>query len=78
MSTSVAERAGMQFKVKWARYHPARTRLEFCASGTRNGALFTVVTDVRCLKDPVTSENIHLVALLRLEELFRRPSASGK
>lgn len=74
----MADRAGLYFEVKWARYHPARARLAFCASGYRNGGHFTVVTDVKCLKDPVTAENTHIVALLRLTELFRRPSASGK
>lgn len=68
----------MQFKVMWARYHADKTRLSFCASGFRNGVHFTVVTDVKCLKDPVTPENTHIVALLRLTELFRRPSASGR
>lgn len=68
----------MQFKVTWSRYYPARARLAFCASGDRNGVRFTVVTDVKCLKDPVTPENTHIVALLRLTEIFRRPSASGR
>lgn len=68
----------MHFKVKSARYHPARLKLEFCASGERNGVRFTVVTDVKCLKDPVTPENTHIVVLLRLTEIFRKRSASGR
>ena len=67
----------MQFKVTYARYRPDKQRLEFVASGERNGCLFTVVTDVTCLKEPRTPEHIHLVALARLTEIFRRPSASG-
>ncbi|MGB3339009.1 MAG: hypothetical protein WBA73_17675 [Devosia sp.] len=67
----------MQFKVTYARYRPDKHRLEFVASGERNGCLFTVVTDVTCLKEPRTPEHIHLVALARLTEIFRRPSASG-
>lgn len=67
----------MQFQVRWARYNPARARLEFCASGTRNGGRFTVVTDVKCLRDPISPENTHIVAMLRLTELFRQRSASG-
>jgi hypothetical protein len=68
----------MIFKVHWSRYDKDRGLLEFCASGSRNGGLFTVVTDVRCLKEPKTPENVHLVALVRLTELFSRPSASGR
>lgn len=67
----------MQFKVTYSRYLPEKRRLEFCASGERNGASFTVVTEVTCLKEPKTPENIHLVALARLTELFRQKSASG-
>lgn len=67
----------MQFKVTSARYLADRRRLEFTASGERNGCLFTVVTDVICLKEPRTPENVHLVALARLTEIFRRRSASG-
>ena len=67
----------MEFKVTYARYLADRRRLEFCASGERNGCLFTVVTDVMCLKEPRTPENVHLVALARLSEIFRRRSASG-
>ncbi|MGV8834137.1 MAG: hypothetical protein ACOH2N_19400 [Devosia sp.] len=67
----------MQFKVTYARYFADRRRLEFVATGERNGCLFTVVTDVICLKEPRTPENIHLVALARLTEIFRRRSASG-
>lgn len=67
----------MQFKVTYARYFPDKQRLEFTASGERNGCLFTVVTDVTCLKEPRTPEHIHLVALARLTEIFRRRSASG-
>ena len=68
----------MQFKVTYARYLADRRRLEFAASGERDGCLFTVVTDVICLKEPRTPENVHLVALARLTEIFRRRSASGR
>jgi len=68
----------MHFKVTFARYSAEHRRLHFTASGTRNGVSFTVVTDVLCLRDPATPENIHLVALLKLTELFSRPSASGR
>jgi hypothetical protein len=68
----------VQFKVNWARYQSSTGRLEFAASGVQKGVRFTVVTHVRCLKDPVTPENTHIVALLRLTEIFRRPSASGR
>tara|TARA_R110002124_G_scaffold114535_2_gene269156 strand:+ start:4213 stop:4419 length:207 start_codon:yes stop_codon:yes gene_type:complete len=67
----------MQFKVTHARYFADRRRLEFTASGERDGCLFTVVTEVTCLKEPRTPENVHLVALARLTEIFRRRSASG-
>ena len=68
----------MQFKVTYARYVSDKRRLEFAASGERNGCLFTVVTDVMCLKEPRTPEHVHLVALARLTEIFRRQSASGR
>lgn len=68
----------MQFDVKWARYHSNAAKLEFCASGIQNGVRFTVVTDVKCLKDPKTPENTHIVALIRLTEIFRQRSASGR
>lgn len=68
----------MQFTVTYSRYLPAKRRLEFTASGERNGCLFTVVTEVTCLREPKTAENIHLVALARLTEIFRRQSASGR
>lgn len=68
----------MQFKVTYARYLPQKRRLEFAASGERDGCLFTVVTEVICLREPRTPENIHLVALARLTEIFRRQSASGR
>jgi hypothetical protein len=68
----------MQFTVTYSRYLPAKRRLEFTASGERNGCLFTVVTEVTCLREPKTPENIHLVALARLTEIFRRQSASGR
>jgi hypothetical protein len=68
----------MHFKVTYARYLPHKRRLEFTASGERNGCLFTVVTEVTCLREPKTAENIHLVALARLTEIFRRQSASGR
>jgi hypothetical protein len=67
----------MEFDVKWARYDALRGKLAFCATGTRDGGHFTVVTSVRCLKDPNTPEKVHMVALLRLTELFGRPSARG-
>ena len=67
----------LQFKVTKARYSPEWKRLHFAASGVRNGVHFTVVSDVHCLRDPVTPERIHLAALLKLTQLFNRPSASG-
>ncbi|MCS6762596.1 MAG: hypothetical protein MO846_12075 [Candidatus Devosia symbiotica] len=67
----------MQFKVTYARYLADQRRLEFTATGERNGCLFTVVTDVMRLKEPRTLENVHLVASAWLTELFRRRSASG-
>jgi hypothetical protein len=67
----------MQFKVTYARYWSERRRLEFAASGERNGCVFTVVTEVTCLREPTTPEHIHLVALARLTEIFRQRSASG-
>lgn len=68
----------MQFTVTYSRYRPEKRRLEFAASGERDGCLFTVVTEVTCLREPKTPENIHLVALARLTEIFRRQSASGR
>ena len=68
----------MHFEVTFALYSAEHRRLHFTASGTRNGVSFTVVTDVLCLRDPGTPENVHLVALLKLTELFSRPSASGR
>lgn len=68
----------MQFKVTYARYWAERRRLEFTASGERNGCSFTVVTEVMCLKEPKSPENVHLVALARLTEIFRQRSASGR
>ena len=68
---------GMDFKVTYAKYWMDRQRLEFTASGEREGVKFTVATHVRC-RDPKTPENVHLVALLRIDELFKRRSASGK
>lgn len=68
----------MQFTVTFSRYWPERRRLEFAASGQRNGCMFTVVTEVTCLKEPATPEHVHLVALARLTELFRQRSASGR
>lgn len=68
----------MQFQVTYSRYLPQTRRLEFVASGERDGCSFTVVTEVTCLKEPKSAENIHLVALARLTELFRRQSASGR
>jgi hypothetical protein len=67
----------MQFTVTFFRYWPGRRRLEFAASGQRNGCIFTVVTEVICLKEPTTPEHVHLVALARLTEIFRQRSASG-
>jgi hypothetical protein len=66
------------FSVRSASYDAARHRLEFTAHGRRGDCTFTVVTDVVCLKQPATPENIHLVALVRLTEMFRLPSASGR
>ena len=68
----------MQFTVTFSRYWPERRRLEFAASGNRNGCVFTVVTEVTCLKGPKTPEHVHLVALARWTELFRQRSASGR
>jgi hypothetical protein len=68
----------LTFAIRSSRYDVLRKRLEFTASGRRGRCSFTVVTDVVCLKEPLSSENIHMVALIRLTELFRVPSASGK
>ena len=68
----------MQFKVTYSRYRPDKRQLEFAATGDRNGCTFTVVTEVTCLREPTTPENVHLVALARLTEIFRRQSASGR
>lgn len=68
----------MQFRVTYARYWELRRRLEFAATGERNGCTFTVVTEVTCLKEPKTAEHVHLVALARLTEIFRQRSASGR
>lgn len=68
----------MQFRVTYSRYWADRQRLEFAASGERDGCIFTVVTDVTCLKEPKGADHVHLVALARLTELFRRRSASGR
>ena len=68
----------MQFQVTHARYSAEHRGLHFTASGCRNGVNFTVVSDVHCLRDPATPENVHLAALLKLTELFSRPSASGR
>ncbi|MDB5528159.1 MAG: hypothetical protein JWR51_1262 [Devosia sp.] len=67
----------MQFTVTWARYSQQWQRLEFAASGERNGARFTVVTHVKC-REPKTAENTHLVAMMRIIEVFKLPSASGR
>ena len=55
-----------------------RQRQIFTVSGERDGIKFTVASNVRCLRDPRTPENIHLVALVALTDIFRRPSASGR
>lgn len=68
----------MQFRVTYSRYWPRRQRLEFAATGDRDGCKFTVVTEVVCLREPQSAENVHLVALARLTELFRSRSASGR
>ncbi|HEV7345692.1 MAG TPA: hypothetical protein VGN60_08700 [Devosia sp.] len=68
----------MQFQVTAYSYDAAAQRLHFTASGYRNGMRFTVASHVRCLKDPVTPQNAHLVALVALTEIFKRPSASGR
>lgn len=67
----------MQFTVTRARYSAEHQRLEFTASGERDGVRFTVSTHVRC-REPKTPENVHLVALLRIDEIFKRRSASGR
>jgi hypothetical protein len=68
----------MQFEVTAFSYDAAAQRLHFTASGYRNGMRFTVASHIRCLKDPVTPQNAHLVALVALTEIFKRPSASGR
>jgi hypothetical protein len=68
----------MQFKVTASRYDPAAQRLHFTASGERMGIRFTVASHVRCLKDPGTPDRVHLVALVALTDIFKRPSASGR
>jgi hypothetical protein len=68
----------MDFKVVKSRYDAEGRYLHFTASGTRDGMKFTVSSHVKVLKDPVTPENIHLVALLALTEIFKRRSASGR
>jgi len=67
----------MHFTVTRSRYSPDRQRLSFSASGERNGVRFTIVTDVKC-RDPKTAENTHLVALLKIQELFLRSAPSGR
>jgi len=68
----------MQFRVTSSRYDSVGRRLHFTVSGERDGIKFTVASNVRCLRDPKTPENIHLVALVALTDIFRRPSASGR
>ena len=68
----------MDFKVVKSHYDAVGRYLHFTASGTREGMKFTVASHVKCLKDPITPENIHLVALLALTEIFNRRSASGR
>ena len=68
----------MTFEVTAYSYDAAARRLHFTASGYRDDMRFTVVSHVRCLKDPVTPQNAHLVALVALTELFKRPGASGR
>jgi hypothetical protein len=68
----------MRFVVYRSRYSAEQSRLHFSASGERDGVRFSVVTDVKCTKDPISPENTHLVALVRIEELFRQRSASGR
>lgn len=68
--------SNLNFTVTDWRYSAARNQMSFTASGERNGVRFTVVTQVRC-RDPKTQENAHLVALLRINELLKMPSASG-
>lgn len=68
----------MDFKVTASDYDPVAQHLHFTASGTRAGVKFTVASHIKCLKDPVTPENVHLVVLLALTDIFRRPSASGR
>ena len=67
----------LQFRVTSSHYNPQWKRLHFSATGYRNGVHFTVVSDVHCLRDPGTPERIHLAALLKLTQIFNRPSASG-
>lgn len=68
----------MQFKVTAARYDARAMRLHFTASGERSGTRFTVASHVRCLRDPGSPDRVHLVALVALTDIFRRPSASGR
>lgn len=70
--------AFMQFKVTASRYDPVAQRLHFTASGERLGTRFTIASHVRCLRDPGTPDRVHLVALVALTDIFKRPSASGR
>lgn len=68
----------MQFRVTASRYDASALRLHFTASGERAGTRFTVASHVRCLRDPGCPDRVHLVALVALTDIFRRPSASGR
>jgi hypothetical protein len=69
--------ATMEFKVIAASYDAAAHLLSYTASGLRNGLHFTVSSRVKCLKDPGSSERLHMVVLLALTDHFKRPSPSG-
>ena len=67
----------MDFKVVAASYDADAHFLTYTASGIRNGLRFTVSSRVKCLKDPGSSERLHMVVLLALTDHFKRPSPSG-
>lgn len=69
--------ATMEFKVVTASYDAAGQLLSYTATGLRDGFHFTVSSRVKCLKDPITKERLHMVVLLALTDHFKRPSPSG-
>lgn len=68
----------MQFKVTSAYYDEASKYLIYTASGSENGAHYTVSSRVKCLKPPNTPERLHMVVLLALTDQFKRASPSGR